>query len=211
MKSGTGHDQQPAEKTLASENEKLALECEKLRAEIRELESPKGWSDKLSRHSTLVSMLLAIFGFIFGFVQYGAQQEANRKTEEAQAEQERRIRDREFMKPLWEKQLTTYFEASQAAATIATSTDPKEGEAARNNFWMLYQGPLVIVESPSVSAAMKAFGQVLATGTNQSPGTTNKDLATLSRELASAFQESLIEGANLRLDEFRKGKFDYRK
>ena len=212
MTSASEDDQRPGEKTVPSENDKLALECEKLRAEIRELESPKGWSDKLSRHSTLVSMLLAIFGFIFGFVQYGAQQEANRKTEEAQAEQERRIRDREFMKPLWEKQLATYFEASQAAATIATSTDPKEREAARNNFWMLYQGPLVIVESPSVSAAMKAFGQLLATETDQSLGTaTNKELARLSRELASAFQESLIEGANLRLDEFRKGKFDYRK
>ena len=77
---------------------------------------------------------------------------------------------------------------------------------------MLYQGPLVIVESPSVSAAMKAFGQLLATETDQSLGTaTNKELARLSRELASAFQESLIEGANLRLDEFRKGKFDYRR
>ena len=125
MTSASEDDQRPGEKTVPSENDKLALECEKLRAEIRELESPKGWSDKLSRHSTLVSMLLAIFGFIFGFVQYGSQQEANRKTEEAQAEQERRIRDREFMKPLWEKQLATYFEASQAAATIATSTDPQ--------------------------------------------------------------------------------------
>jgi len=43
---------------------------------------------------------------------------------------------------------------------------------------MLYQGPLVIVESPSVSGAMKAFGDAL--GAN-----TNADLRTLSLELAS--------------------------
>jgi hypothetical protein len=203
------------ERLAALQNEKLVLECEKLRGEIAELKSPKGFSDKVSRHSVLVSMVLAMLGFGFGIYQYREQQEENRKAAEVQSkkereaadertEQERKSRDREFMKPLWEKQLNTYFEASEAAATIATTTDAAEREKARNKFWMLYQGPLVIVESPSVSGAMKAFGDALG-------AKTNADLKTLSLELASAFQESVIEGANLRLDEFRKGKFDYRK
>jgi len=212
MKSPNQQDTTPDGKTSFTPEDKLVLECEKLRAEIKSLKAPAGWSDKLSRHSTLVSMLLAVFGFIFAFVQYGEQQAANRQAADDQAKQERRVHDREFMKPLWEKQLATYFEASEAAATIATSSDSLERQRARDKFWMLYQGPLVIVESPAVAGAMKAFGQTLAAETNASPDSkTIKDFGTLSRELASAFQESLIEGANLRLDEFRKGKFDYRK
>ncbi len=212
MKSPNQQDTTPDGKAPATPEDKLALECEKLRAEIKELGAPTGWSDKLSRHSTVVSMLLAVLGFIFAFVQYGEQQQENRGAAESQAKQERNIHDREFMKPLWEKQLATYFEASEAAATIATSSDSLERQKARDKFWMLYQGPLVIVESPAVAGAMKAFGQALAAETNASPdSTTVKDFGTLSRELASAFQESLIEGANLSLDEFRKGKFDYRR
>lgn len=210
MEPGSGDETDATVKSLAMQNEKLSLECQKLRAEIQKLESPRGWSEKLSEHSTLVSMLLAILGFLFAFFQYGEQQKANRKAEEGQFEQERRLRDREFMKPLWEKQLATYFEASEAAATIATTSDPNERARAENKFWMLYEGPLIIIESPAVAVAMKTFGSALSAQTNQSPKPT-KDLRDLSRELASAFQESLIEGANLRLDEFRKGKFDYRR
>ncbi len=141
-------------------------------------------------------MLVGLLGFGFGIYQYRVQQGENQ-------EQERESRDREFMKPLWEKQLATYFEASEAASTIAMTTDGGERTKAINKFWMLYQGPLVIVESPAVSGAMQDFGNALS-------GKTKGDLRDLSKKLASAFQESLIEGANLRLDKFREGKFDYR-
>ena len=63
-----------------------------------------------------------------------------------------------------------------------------------------------------VAGAMKAFGHALKAETNSNlESTTNSDLGTLSRKLAPAFQESLIERANLSLDEFRKGKSDYRR
>jgi len=69
-------------------------------------------------------MLLAMLGFGFGIYQYREQQAENRKAAEVESrkereaadernEQERKSRDREFMKPLWEKQLNTYFEASR--------------------------------------------------------------------------------------------------
>jgi hypothetical protein len=140
--------------------------------------------DSFIDHAKLVSTILAIAGFLFGIFQYRKQQVLNRT---AAAES----RDREFLKPLWEKQLAIYFDTSQAAATIATTTDPKERQEAKQKFWTLYWGPLMIVESPTVYGAMKAFGECLT-------GETQGNLQDLSLELGSPLQASLTEGANLR-------------
>jgi len=52
--------------------------------------------------------------------------------------------------------------ASEAAATIATTTDTAERRKAEARFWvLLYQGPMVMVETTDVSGAMKAFGRCL--------------------------------------------------
>ena len=91
-----------------------------------------------------------------------------------------------------------------AASTIATTTNPEERRKAEAKFWMLYWGPLVVVETQEVSEAMQKFGNCLT-------GETKGDLCALSAELASACQSSVTQGANLRLVEFSKGKFDYRK
>jgi len=58
-------------------------------------------------------------------------------------------------------QLTLYLQAASAAATIARSTDDAEKKKAMNDFWRLYQGPLIIVESKEVSDAMVKFGSCL--------------------------------------------------
>jgi hypothetical protein len=153
--------------------------------------------DNFAHVTTLITALVAAAGFLFGVFQYQKQQALNR-TSTAES------RDREFIHPLWEKQLALYFEASEAASTIATTTDPEQRRKAEAKFWMLYWGPLVLVETPEVSGAMKKFGECLT-------GETKGDLRNLSLELASALQSSVTQGANLRLVEFSKGKFDYRK
>jgi hypothetical protein len=70
------------------------------------------------------------------------------------------------MKPLLDKQLSLYFEASATAATIVKTTDVAERKKAINNFWRLYYGPLVMVENTAVSGSMKSFGSCLD-GTDQ--------------------------------------------
>lgn len=181
-------------------DEKLRLECEKLREEIVRLRAPTKFSEWLASFSTGVTTLIAVAAFLLGYM---SEQKKNRQAAERQTKAEVEARDREFMKPLWERQLVLYFEASQAAATIATTTDVKEREQATNKFWMLYEGPLIVVETPSVSGAMKAFGECL-----KQPCPNLRDL---SRKLSSAIQHGIQEGAEARLSEFSKGKFDYRR
>jgi hypothetical protein len=171
------------------------LECEKLRAELHELKAPKGWTQWLGRHATTFSTLLAVIGFCAGIYQYWSQQTANREAEKSN-------RDLEFMKPLWEKQLALYLQASEAAATIATSTDPVKVTEATNKFWMLYQGPLIVMEDTSVRDAMRHYGDAL----KASP---QGDLKDLSKQLGSALQKSLVDTAQLKIEQFRQGKFDY--
>jgi len=158
---------------------------------------PNPPGDNFTHFTTLITALVAVAGFLFGVFQYQKQQSLNRMSA---AES----RDREFLRPLWERQVAIYFDASEAAATIATTSDSEERRKAEAKFWMLYWGPLVMVESPDVSGAMKNFGKCLR-------GEGEGDLRDLSLKLASAFQASLTEGANLRLVEFSKGKIDYRK
>jgi len=191
------------EERIRLADERLALECDKLREEIAKLRAPVKFSEKLPQYSTAVSTLIAVLVFLLGLGQYTKEQSKNREAAARQTKAEVEARDRTFMYPLWERQLALYFEASQAAATIATTTDSQERERAKNKFWMLYEGPLIVVESPSVSGAMKAFGECL----EQQSG----DLRDLSRQLSSAIQKSIEEGANIRLSEFSKGKFDYRR
>ncbi|MSV27668.1 MAG: hypothetical protein EXQ52_02845 [Bryobacterales bacterium] len=59
------------------------------------------------------------------------------------------------MKPLWEKELELYMRAFEVAAVIATSKDAVKCRAAEAEFWTLYEGPLIIVESKSLSGAMR--------------------------------------------------------
>lgn len=78
--------------------------------------------------------------------------------------------------PFYDKQLKLYFAASEAAATLASSSEPLAWRAARDKFWMLYWGPLSMVEDisaratthplspsepPTVEEAMKLFGGYL--------------------------------------------------
>ena len=71
------------------ESEKLGLECEKLRVEIAGLKSPRSFSSKVSQHSVLVSMVVALLGFGFGIYQYREQQEENRRAAEVESRKER--------------------------------------------------------------------------------------------------------------------------
>ena len=122
----------------------------------------------------LLSILGAVATFAWGVFQYV---ENNKKQSES-----RRI---EATKPFLERQLKLYTEATQSAATLATSEEPSEKVAAIKRFWSLYWGELALVEDKDVEAAMVALGKGL--DRQASP----PELKQLSLKLAHACRDSL--------------------
>lgn len=72
--------------------------------------------------------------------------------------------EKEFRHPFWDKELTLYFDATDAASKyVALYDDTKEREANRQKFWTLYYGQLAVVENDEkVCEAMVDFGKCLA-------------------------------------------------
>jgi hypothetical protein len=192
------------------------LETEKIKLEVAALKKQSAQGRSLSGYVPLISVLVTVAGFGFGIYQYRAQQIQNRESQERLARQESEARERqavtdkehaqrEFMKPLLDKQLSLYFEASATAATIVKTTDEAERKKAINNFWRLYYGPLVMVESQGVSGAMKSFGFCLD-GTEQCD---ENDLQERALALATSLQKALLNSWNLKPEDFTKDKFQY--
>lgn len=63
--------------------------------------------------------------------------------------------------PFLTRQIELSFDACDAAACLATTTDLNEWKRAYDTFWRLYWGPLGIVEDRDVEAAMVKFGSAL--------------------------------------------------
>src|SRR5580765_1297232 len=192
----------------AMELEKLGLEVERLSIEISK--AKRGNSiDSLVRLTPLITVVLAVFGLVFTVYQYKVEQRNNRIAHEQQLDKEARERadrdqrdavlaQREFMKPLLEKQQQFYFEASSAAAIIAASNNPEEQRKAEVTFWKLYWGPLVFVESTEVSGAMKKFGNCLS----HIEDCDDADLKDRSLALASTMEESILKTWKARPEDF---------
>jgi hypothetical protein len=103
--------------------------------------------------------------------------------------------EKQFRKPLWERQIDLYMAATQAASTLAT-TDPEREEwaAARARFWNLFWGELCVVEDDRVEAAMVKFGEYLD-AFEKAPGPDRPKLREMLKEcsiiLAHRCRESL--------------------
>jgi hypothetical protein len=123
-----------------------------------------------------LSLLGAAIAFIWGVVQFMAGQHTQAET--------RRI---EATKPFLERQLKLYTDATQAAATLATSKDAQEIAAAKKRFWALYWGELALVEDARVEAAMVQLGRALDTGSQ------GQHVQAASLALAHACRDSLAD------------------
>jgi hypothetical protein len=192
------------EDRAALELNRLSLENQKLMLDVACARQRRRWQ-WLESASPLLATLAAVAGFLFGVFQYAGQQNASREAAAAQEKRELEARDRDFMKPLWEKELSLYFQAADAAATIATTGDATKRRAAEAEFWRLYQGPLVIVESKKLSGAMVRFGSCL----DGSETCSEEELKSRSRAIGSSIQDTIEESAALRLSEFSQNKFQY--
>ena len=128
-----------------------------------------------------LSVLGAVVAFGWGILQFISSQNAQAET--------RRI---EATKPFLERQLKLYTEATQAAATLATSKKPEELDVASKKFWSLYWGELALVEDKGVEAAMVQFGRALESGS------VGQQLREHSLALAHACRDSLAESWGVR-------------
>jgi hypothetical protein len=130
-----------------------------------------------------------IGGGIYSLVQYFAARNQERLTYEFQV----KIAQYEARKPFYSKQLDLCAEASGAAATIATSKDPKKRQDALDDFWRLYWGPLGIVEAGKVSIAMVSFGDCL------SGPCAGRSLKFRSLDIAHACRDEISDSWELKL------------
>ena len=100
----------------------------------------------------------AIGGVTIGVGIWQFSEDSGRRAENAQFE---------ARKPFLVKQMELCFQASETASTLASSTDPETWRRANETFWMLYWGPLSVVEAPlsgekgPVEKQMVVFGRKL--------------------------------------------------
>lgn len=153
---------------------KLIAEIECLEKKLHQSSPKQSW---FARNVPLLAFLLAFIGLSIGLWQYFEKAE------------------NEYKRPLWEKQLNYYFEATHSAAIIAvlrneeTESSQAEWQKARVRFWELYYGESVIVEDLAVSQAMVAFGKCLRE--YELKQCDQKRLKQLSLELALACRYSV--------------------
>jgi hypothetical protein len=111
------------------------------------------WSKYASTCNTVVATIGIVAGGVWGIIQYKNQQVAQLKAQRYEA-----------ARPFLQRQLDLCVDASDAAATLASTGNAKQVAAARDRFWQLYIGSLHIVEdfgSGSVADRMYAFGRAL--------------------------------------------------
>lgn len=178
------------------------LETEKLRLEIKGLEAK---TSIFGRLAPMVSILLAVGAFCFGTYQYFQDRAEARASQERALAQEYRLRERELFKPLWELKIATYFEASSAAAIIATAPEGEKRTLAIEKFWELYEGPLIVFENDDIARRMVAFGKCLS-GREECD---RKKMAARSRALATQVQVSIGTSWDEGLGGFAEGKAKY--
>lgn len=178
--------------------EKIQLENEKLKLELAELKRKKPWHFRMIGMVPIITAAVAVAGFLWGVVQYRDQQTKNRDAQIETAE-------REFMKPWLESQREIYLKALSAASTTANSDDPEKREQAKEEFWQLYQGKMILVETKRVSNAMVHFGHCL-----DGSETCNKaEMNKRCRALGTAMADSMAATAKMTFKEFAANKFRY--
>jgi hypothetical protein len=180
------------------EQTELNLRIEKLELEIQGLRQSSSRSALAVRVLTILVSLAPLFAIFFAFEQFLAQQRSANAAVKLQNE-------RAFMQPVLQRQMDTYFEAAGAAATIADSSNPAEQAKARETFGRLFYGPLVMLESPEVSLAMKNFGSCLG----QDHARSGCNLHDLSLELASALQSDYFASWNLDPGQYAARSINY--
>jgi hypothetical protein len=127
--------------------------------------------------------ILAVVALVIGFFQFG------------------NTYARSVQQPFLETQTKTCLLAAENAARLATTIEAETWQKAREEFWMLYFGPLAIVEDMEANAergnvgdvrlAMQAFGGKLRTA-GLAPSLPVESLQQNSLAIAHACRDLLV-------------------
>ena len=193
--------------------ERVRLEKEKLSAEIKDIRERGNWENRIAKYVPAITVLIAAAAFCFGIYQFHEQQKENFNRQDAEAKRASAAKEQEFRRPFWEKQLQLYFDASEAASTLATSTEEPKRRLAEQKFWQLYWGPLAVVEDAGlkleddpdakVEAAMVEFGNCL----DRTESCDQDKMRNRSLRLAHTLRESIGKSWNVRMADV-KGKYN---
>ncbi|MEO6528583.1 MAG: hypothetical protein ABIP93_18340 [Gemmatimonadaceae bacterium] len=185
----------------------LELRIEKLQCEIDQMKRPRENSGRLKQWLPVITGLVPVLALLFAVTQFTAAQVAARKQLVRNSVADSIASERAFMRSVLDRQLSTYVEASTAAATLASSKSSTERDKAIDAFWRLYWGPLVMMESPEVSDAMKDIGECLET----SGACMESELKKRSLALASALQTDYFSSWKLSPDRYAQRSINYAK
>ena len=187
------------------ELERLRLETEKLRIEVEGLKGRRPWSSVPSQVVPIATVLLGVVSFWWGVRQYEDEQGKNRAAQEQQSLREKAAAERSFMQPWLQSQRDAYAKALTAAAIIANTTDDKKRRDAIDEFWRLYHGEMIPVETKTVSGAMVSFGHCL----DRTEVCDRNAMNARTRALATAMAQSMAATANMTYAEFVANRFEY--
>lgn len=107
--------------------------------------------------------------------------------------------------PFLRKQLDLVFEASETVSRLANLTDTNEWKKAKDRFWVLYWGPLGIVENQKIENCMGKASRTIPQPND--PVTPQLPLASLqatSLELSHVAREFILESWNVDLPELSR-------
>ncbi|MEH6476760.1 MAG: hypothetical protein V7727_13800 [Sneathiella sp.] len=114
----------------------------------------------MERWQILISTILAVATFAFGIWKYSD----NAAQETASARIEAEALRLEARRPYLTRQFDLCFEASETASTLSTTHNANEWQKSLDRFWVLYYGPLAIVETPLEGAQGKVEGKMVSFG-----------------------------------------------
>jgi hypothetical protein len=189
----------------AAQLKQVQLQNEKLALDLADLKNGKPWYHLPAQLVPLVTALIAIAGFWLGLMRYQDEQQKNRFEQERQSLREEENRQRDFMKPWLDNQRDIYQQALTAAATIANTDKPETRREATEDFWRLYQGKMILVETKTVSDAMVQFGICL----DGSVACNRSEMNDRCRILATAMADSMAATAKMTFKEFADNQFKY--
>ena len=131
--------------------------------------------------TVVIPWVLTLLTAVLGIWQFTAQQrQANRQ-------------------PFLQKQLELSFQATETAGRLASETNPIEWEKARITFWVLYWGPLSIVENPAVEGATFDLGKLVPKEPVNAPKLPMTSLGVPSYRLAHAVRDLVLASWNVDL------------
>ncbi len=110
----------------------------------------EGWARTIDAFAKLLTAVAIIIGGGWTLIQYNLG-----RTDQLRAQQ------LEASKPFLEKRLASYIELTTATSTIARSKNQGEVAQAKEKFWILYSGPLLVLEEPQLQTLVQAYADCL--------------------------------------------------